>query len=96
MSLLRVDDSLRHWLTSHNVLLDLVPHGQPWPREVATVADRFRAQDIVAATTAYTSAACIGAVPEKARRWPTRFGGQALWAELLADIMEEVVPDATM
>ena len=94
MSLLRVDDSLHHWLASHNVSLDFVAYGGSWPREVATVADRLQAQNTLASTTVHANASCIGAIPETARRWPTRSGDQVLWAELLADIiMEEAEHD---
>ena len=38
MSLLQIDDALCHWLAGHNVILDFLDNGEPWPKPVADVA----------------------------------------------------------
>lgn len=110
MSLLQIDDALCHWLAGHNVILDFLDNGEPWPKLVAAVAQLLSA-------SAASSVRCpnnadgaqapspeeeirrlefVNAVCASAREWEkTRSGEQFPWAHILAGLLEEVVPDST-
>ena len=84
MSLLQVDDALRHWLERHNVSLDIASHTDTgtWPAPVIGLADRLLAP----------------ATPSK--MWKDvdpcacKLGSEGgIGAHALAGIVEEIFPD---
>ncbi|KAI0739469.1 hypothetical protein C8Q80DRAFT_184209 [Daedaleopsis nitida] len=52
MSLLQVDDALRHWMLHHNVSLDVLFQSEAWPSHVACIADLLFTADILSQPTA--------------------------------------------
>ena len=79
MSLLQVDDALRHWLERHNVSLDVAPHTRAWPAQVAGLADR-----LFAPSKMWKDAADARACKP---------GSDVAWARALAGVVEEIFPD---
>ncbi|KAI1787514.1 hypothetical protein LXA43DRAFT_709064 [Ganoderma leucocontextum] len=111
MSLLQIDDALCHWLAGHNVILDFLDIGEPWPKPVANVAELLSVST-ASATGCRTSSAdganasspeeekrrleFVNAVCGSALEWEkTHSGEQFPWAHILAGLLEEVVTDST-
>ena len=110
MSLLQIDDALCHWLASHNVILDFLDNGEPWPKPVAPVAELLStsmASSVGGSSSAGGGNAAssdlegrrlefVNAVCASAREWEkTRPGEQFPWAHILAGLVEEAVPEST-
>ncbi len=110
MSLLQIDDALCHWLAGHNVILDFLDNGEPWPKPVATVAESLSTSAASSAGFPSSAGGAKSASPEEegrqlefvnavcasAREWEeTHSGEQFPWAHILSGLLEEVVPDST-